>query len=129
MELMTQLSADKPYQTSLRLWLELKFSRLERWFRFGGPSRAAGKTDSAGKVRLTSDTAATPVTPVTLAKHHTWTQIMLVPVTVVPDPDDGEPMLFLDEEAFRLAKEDPRVGCLHCSMSLDEGWDIPCDGS
>ena len=112
-------------ERSIEEWLTTVMDNLERRLRAGSWLRAAGKTEPLGKVQKTSVTLATPDTP---ARHHSWTQILMVPVTVVPDPADGEPILFFDEEALRLARDDPRVGCIICSMSLDEGWDTPCEG-
>lgn len=107
-------------------WVKNILERLS-FLKISEPPRAAGKAESVGKVWQTSDTSDTLDTPV---KHHTWSQIILVPVEIVPDPKDGEPVLFIDQETcYRLATEDPRVGCLDCNMSLDEGWDTPCEGA
>src|SRR5687768_6561306 len=130
MELMTHppLYGDRQ-KKKLMAWLEYKIWRAEQRSKAAESLRAGDKEIRFGKVQQTSDTSATPVTAVTSARHHSWSQIMLVPVTVVPDPRDGEPLLFLDEDEFNLAREDPRIGCLHCNMSLHEGWDRPCEGA
>jgi hypothetical protein len=61
--------------------------------------------------------------PDTDTRQHTWREIRVTPVTVMPGLD-GEPITIeLPDEAPSV-----QVGCFTCNMGLEEGYEVGCPG-
>lgn len=118
----------------------------EQWFRrvIARVRRGKSREHSMGAAGLSElerrDTSESMLTSATLASifgiqenlresaAHVWVQILMLPVEILPDPSDGEPVILYDDDQYQHSKDDPRIGCLLCNMSLDQGWDTPCPG-
>ena len=59
----------------------------------------------------------------TKMRQHQWVEMVVTPVDVLPDMDEGHPVTVPSGATPKVT-----VGCFSCNMGLSEGFGIPCPG-